>query len=82
MQLPRSRDEWKALPLGAIFWFSTTKMLLLPVLGVLIIQGLVKTGFIDADDKVLRFVCMCVSFVHSFPSFMFLFLVVIRNVFY
>lgn len=58
VQLPRSREEWGTLPLGAIIAFSTTKMLLLPVLGVLIVQGLVRVGFVDANDKVLRFVCM------------------------
>lgn len=57
VQLPR-RGEWKNLPLGAIAYFALTKMVLLPILGVLIVQGLVHVGFIDASDKVLRFVCM------------------------
>ncbi|EJD04592.1 uncharacterized protein FOMMEDRAFT_107402 [Fomitiporia mediterranea MF3/22] len=67
VQLPR-RGEWGLLPIGAIVWFAVTKMLLLPVLGVLIIQGLVQTGFIDKDDKVLRFVCMFISCVPTATS--------------
>ena len=57
VRVPR-KGEWGQLPLGAILWFSVTKMALIPVLGVLIVQGLVKTGFVDPDDKVLRYVCM------------------------
>ncbi|KAH8105071.1 auxin efflux carrier [Phellopilus nigrolimitatus] len=67
VNLPR-RGEWGMLPLGAIIWFAITKMLLLPVLGVLICQGLVQVGFIDADDKVLRFVCMFMSVVPTATS--------------
>ena len=57
VKLPR-KGEWGKLPIGAILYFALTKLALLPVLGVLIIQGLVRVGFIDRDDKVLRFVCM------------------------
>ncbi|KAL5534814.1 hypothetical protein ACEPAG_1278 [Sanghuangporus baumii] len=67
VQVPR-RGEWGRLPLGAILWFSVTKMALLPVLGVLIVQGLVKTGFVDPSDKVLRYVCMFMSCVPTATS--------------
>ena len=40
----------------------------MPVLGVLICQGLVNVGVIRAEDKVLRFVCMCVSHQTSHPA--------------
>ena len=53
-----SRSSLSSLPLGAIAWLSILKMLLTPVLGVLIVEGLVSTRFIDPDDKVLRFVCV------------------------
>ncbi|THH04679.1 hypothetical protein EW145_g5341 [Phellinidium pouzarii] len=67
VQLPQ-RGEWGKLPLGAIISFAVTKMLVLPVLGVLIIQGLVGVGFIDREDKVLRFVCMFISCVPTATS--------------
>ncbi len=52
------RHEWKTLPTGAIMWIAIMKMLIMPVLGVLICQGLTKVGFISKEDKVLRLVCM------------------------
>lgn len=52
------RHEWKTLPMGAIMWIAIVKMLIMPVLGVLICQGLTNVGFISKEDKVLRLVCM------------------------
>lgn len=57
LKVPRG-NEWKNLPLGAISWFAVGKILLTPVLGVLVTQGLTKAGVIDPTDTVLRFVCM------------------------
>lgn len=46
-------------PLGAIFSLAVCKMIILPIIGVCIVQGLTYgTGLIDPNDKVLRFVCM------------------------
>lgn len=52
-------NRWKHLPVGAIMWLAIGKLLLMPVLGVLICQGLVRIGVIAEEDKLLRFVCMC-----------------------
>jgi auxin efflux carrier family protein len=46
------------LPLGAIGALAVGKTILMPILGVAICQGLVHAGLINAEDKVLRFVCM------------------------
>ena len=59
LNVPR-KGEWKALPLGAIMCIAVGKMILMPVLGVLICEGLTGAGLISKDDKVLRFVCMFV----------------------
>jgi hypothetical protein len=56
-------NRWKHLPVGAIIWLAIGKLLLMPVLGVLICQGLVKIGIIAEEDKLLRFVCMCGRFI-------------------
>ncbi|CAE6425665.1 unnamed protein product [Rhizoctonia solani] len=46
-------------PLGAITLFSILKMVLGPVFGVLVVEGLTHhTSLIDPNDKVLRFVCI------------------------
>ncbi|KAF7983571.1 hypothetical protein HWV62_21168 [Athelia sp. TMB] len=50
--------QWGQLPLGAIGGLAVGKVLITPVLGVLICEGLTNVGVIDRDDKVLRFVCM------------------------
>lgn len=50
--------NWNSLPLGAISSLAIGKMLITPVLGVLIVKGLVKSGVIPEADKVLQFVCM------------------------
>jgi auxin efflux carrier family protein len=57
LNLPK-KGEWLTLPLGAIGSLAVARMLVMPVLGVLICQGLTNIGIISKDDKVLRFVCM------------------------
>ncbi|KAG6813007.1 hypothetical protein H0H92_014744 [Tricholoma furcatifolium] len=56
MEVPR--NQWRTLPTGAIASLAIAKMLITPVMGVGIVQGLVKGGIIDQDDKLLQFVCM------------------------
>lgn len=51
-------NQWTSLPVGAISALAMAKLLLMPVLGVLIVQGLVRCGLIPVEDKVLQFVCM------------------------
>jgi predicted permease len=58
MSVPRG--GWTLLPLGAIGALAVGKQFIMPVFGVLICEGFTRTGFIDAEDKVLRFVCMFV----------------------
>ncbi|KAG2343471.1 hypothetical protein BDR05DRAFT_1059664 [Suillus weaverae] len=53
--------SWTSLPLGAIGALAVGKQLIMPVLGILICEGFTRIGFIDAEDKVLRFVCIFVS---------------------
>ncbi|KAK7052600.1 auxin efflux carrier transmembrane protein [Favolaschia claudopus] len=55
------RGAWRTLPTGAILGLAVAKMLITPVLGVLICNGLVDAGVISRDDKVLRFVCIFFS---------------------
>ncbi|KAL0959186.1 hypothetical protein HGRIS_014466 [Hohenbuehelia grisea] len=55
------RHQWSTLPLGAISWLAIGKLVLMPVLGVLIVHGLVDAGMIRREDKVLQFVCMFFS---------------------
>ena len=57
LKIPRS-GQWGALPVGAISSLAVGKLLVMPVLGVVIVQGLVRGGVIPEDDKVLQFVCM------------------------
>jgi hypothetical protein len=52
------RNQWNTLPIGAIACLAVGKTLMMPVLGVLICQGMVKVGFIPKEDKLLQFVCM------------------------
>ncbi|KAG1741692.1 auxin efflux carrier [Suillus lakei] len=59
MNIPRGR--WTSLPLGAIGALAVCKQLIMPVSGILICEGFTRIGFIDAEDKVLRFVCIFVS---------------------
>jgi hypothetical protein len=35
-------------------------MVVNPIIGVAITRGFAHVGFVDRDDKVLQFVCMCV----------------------
>lgn len=51
-------NQWRRLPIGAIMSLAVGKMVILPVLGVLICQGLVNAGVLFKEDKVLIFVCM------------------------
>lgn len=60
LNVPRS--QWPNLPLGAISWLAIGRMLLMPIFGVLICEGLIHVNFIAQDDKVLQFVCMYVVF--------------------
>lgn len=55
------RHDWKSLPVGAIAWLALSKMIVMPVLGVLITNGFVSVGLIPAENKVLRFVSAYVS---------------------
>lgn len=57
LKVPKG-EGWGSLPLGAIGSLAVGKMLLMPIIGVLMCQGLTTAGVIDAEDKVLRFVCM------------------------
>ncbi|KAG6818502.1 hypothetical protein H0H93_004472 [Arthromyces matolae] len=52
------RNQWSTLPTGAIASLAIGKMLIAPILGVGIVQGLVKCGLIGKEDKLLQFVCM------------------------
>ncbi|KAH6904625.1 membrane protein [Coprinopsis sp. MPI-PUGE-AT-0042] len=49
------------LPVGAISSLAVAKLLVMPVIGVLINQGLVYGGIIPREDKVLRLVCIFCS---------------------
>ncbi|TFL00167.1 auxin efflux carrier [Pterulicium gracile] len=60
--------EWKELPVASIGWLAVVKMVVTPVLGVLIVQGLTGVGVIDREDKVLRFVCIFYSCLPTFTT--------------
>ncbi|KAI0782582.1 auxin efflux carrier [Abortiporus biennis] len=49
------------LPILAMIAVALAKMLILPVIGVLMIQGMVSGGLIDKDAKVEKFVAMFLS---------------------
>ncbi|KAH9854916.1 auxin efflux carrier [Lenzites betulinus] len=49
------------LPLLAMFLTTITKMLILPVVGVFLVQAMTKAGLIDKDAKAERFVAMFLS---------------------
>jgi hypothetical protein len=59
LNVPRS--QWRSLPLSAIGSLAVGRLLVMPILGVLICQAFTHIGLIDPSNKVLRFVCMCVS---------------------
>jgi len=70
MEIPRPLAK---APLGAILSLAACKMVLLPIIGVCIVQGLTyKVRLIDPDDKVLRFVCIFFSCVPTATSQVFL----------
>jgi hypothetical protein len=54
----------EAFPRGAIVALALAKMVVTPLLGVGITRWFTHAGFVRRDDKVLQFVCMCVSFYH------------------
>ena len=56
LKIPHGR--WGTLPVGAISSIALGKLLVMPVLGVVIVRGLVRGGLIPEKDKVLQFVCM------------------------
>ena len=47
-------------PKCAIASLALGKMVVIPIIGVAITRGFVHVGFMNRDDKVLQFVCMCV----------------------
>lgn len=57
LHIPK-KGEWKKLPLGAIGSLAVGKLIVMPIIGVFMCEGLTKVGFISKDDKVLRFICM------------------------
>ena len=63
-----TRAEWRELPVASIGWLAVVKMVITPVLGVLICQGLTTAGVIDREDKVLRFVCIFYSCLPTFTT--------------
>ncbi len=50
-----------AFPKGAIASLALGKMVVIPIIGVAITRWFAHVGFVDRDDKVLQFVCMCVA---------------------
>ncbi|KAG6333240.1 hypothetical protein ID866_5848 [Astraeus odoratus] len=63
-RLKLSNGSWRELPLGSISALTSAKLIIMPVLGILICQSLTHVGVIDAENKVLRFVCMSVAVLH------------------
>lgn len=55
------RGNWTSIPKGAIVSLAVGRMIVMPVIGVLIVQGLVHVDVISKDDKVLQFVCIFLS---------------------
>ena len=49
------------LPLMAIFLSTMFKMVVLPVIGVFLVQAMTKAGLIQKDDIALRFVMIFLS---------------------
>jgi predicted permease len=47
-------------PKGAIASLTLAKLVVLPIIGVAMTRGFAHVGFVDRNDKVLQFVCMCV----------------------
>ncbi|KAI0685009.1 auxin efflux carrier [Cytidiella melzeri] len=61
LKVPMTLRGWRAMPIGAISALSVAKIVISPVIGVLICQGLTHAGVIDKNDKVLRFICLFFS---------------------
>ena len=61
LKLPMNRASWHIMPVGAISALAVARIVISPILGILICEGLTSAGVIDKEDKVLRFVCMYVS---------------------
>lgn len=49
------------LPIMAMLLVTLVKMVVLPVIGVAIVQGMVRAGLIPADAKAEKFVAMLLS---------------------
>ncbi len=49
------------LPMMAIFLTTVAKLVVLPVIGVLLVQAMTKVGLVHKDEKALRFVLMFLS---------------------
>ena len=47
-------------PKGAVVSFALGKMVLIPIFGIAVTRGFTEIGFVNRDDKVLQFVCLCV----------------------
>ncbi|PVF96268.1 auxin efflux carrier [Serendipita vermifera] len=58
MKIPKTLSS---LPVGAITAMAIGKLVIQPIIGVLIVNAFVRIGFIDENDKVLRFVTMFFS---------------------
>ena len=58
MQIPRPLSR---LPIMAMFAAALAKMALLPVIGVFVVQGMVKGGLIPREALAERFVAMFLS---------------------
>ncbi|KAL5518362.1 ECM3_1 [Sanghuangporus vaninii] len=72
LQVPHSPAEWRSLPLGAISALAIGKMVVMPIIGVLLTQGLTTAGVIGESDKVLRFVCIFLSCIPTATTQVFL----------
>ncbi|KIJ15779.1 hypothetical protein PAXINDRAFT_76428 [Paxillus involutus ATCC 200175] len=53
-------SQLRSLPIGAIATLAAGRLIVTPVLGILVCQGLTQVGLLDAGNKVLRFVCFFV----------------------
>ncbi|KAI5980939.1 auxin efflux carrier [Pisolithus albus] len=60
-RLEITSGSWRKLPLASIGALAIARLIVMPILGVLISQGLTRIGLINAEDKVLRFVCIFFS---------------------
>lgn len=59
MNIPR--PFLQTVPIWAILWMCMAKLVFLPVIGVLFVQGLVSQGVVQKEELVLRFVAMLLS---------------------